>query len=209
MDKKISVEDSITFSVTKSWLLPALALLPLIFPFSAYAHTGVDTQSGWVHGFIHPMVGMDHILTMIAVGLWAAQMRGGAIWLVPFTFVVVMTLGGIGGMIAFPLAYAELGIIISLLVLGILLAAAVRLPLMLSVLVVGVFAFCHGYAHGVEMPQNVSGMTYSLGFITATALLHACGIGIAVLFAHLGRVHWLQPAGMAVTLYGGSMLFSG
>ncbi len=146
---------------------------------------------------------------MIAVGLWAAQMGGRTIWLIPFTFVAVMRLGGLAGIIAIPFGYTEVGIIISLLVFGMLIAAAIRLSLIVSAMIVGVFAFCHGYAHGAEMSQNVSGLTYALGFVSATTLLHALGIGIGILIKHKGRVQWLQLAGMGVILYGGSIVLIG
>ncbi|WP_304056661.1 HupE/UreJ family protein [Nitrosomonas communis] len=193
----------------KFWLLFALAFFPLIYPSFAYAHTGMVDQSGWVHGFIHPLGGLDHILTMVAVGLWAAQMAGRAIWLVPFTFVTVMTLGGVVGMIGIPFVGTELGIVISLLVFGMLIAAAIHLPLLISIMVAGMFAFCHGYAHGAEMPHNVSGLAYAAGFILATACLHACGIALTVLSGRMGRVQWLRPAGIVVAFYGGSILFAG
>lgn len=197
------------YFIIKSLLRSSLAFFSMICPALAYAHTGIDAQNGWVHGFIHPIGGLDHVLTMIAVGLWAVQMGGRTIWLAPFTFVAVMALGGVVGIIAIPFIYTELGIIISLLVFGMLIAAAIRLPLIVSVVVVGVFAFCHGYAHGAEMSQNVSGLTYALGFVSATALLHALGIGIGMLLKHMGRAQWLRPAGMGVILYGGSILLIG
>ncbi|SFI49009.1 HupE/UreJ family protein [Nitrosomonas sp. Nm34] len=190
-------------------LLSSLAFFPMIYSQLAYAHTGIDTQNGWVYGFIHPIGGLDHVLTMIAVGLWAAQMGGRAIWLVPFTFVAVMTLGGVAGIIAVPFGYTEVGIIISLLVFGMLIAASIRLPLTVSAMIVGIFAFCHGYAHGAEMSQHISGLTYALGFVSATALLHALGIGIGIFIKHKGSVKWLQLAGMGVILYGSSMVLIG
>lgn len=181
----------------------------MIWPSFAYAHVGIDAQSGWVHGFIHPLGGWDHILTMAGVGLWATQMGRSAIWQVPLIFVAVMILGGAVGMIALPFPYAEAGIIISLLVFGILIAAQIRLPLFISIFVVSVFAFCHGYAHGAEMPHHVPGLTYAVGFVSATALLHACGIAIAVLTSHRGRAQLLRPVGVVVALYGSSILLIG
>lgn len=197
------------YFIIKSLLQSSLAFFSLIYPTLVYAHTGIDDQSGWVHGFIHPIGGLDHVLTMIAVGLWATQMGGRTMWLAPFTFVAVMALGGLAGIMAIPFVYTELGIIISLLVFGMLIAAAIRLSLIVSVMVVSIFAFCHGYAHGAEMSQNVSGLTYALGFISATALLHVLGIGMGMLLKHMGRIQWLRPAGIGVILYGGSILLMG
>lgn len=187
--------------------LPALFALAL--PSLAYAHVGVDTANGWVHGFAHPLGGADHVLAMIAVGLWAAQMGGRAVWLVPLTFVTVMALGGLIGMAGVPIAYAELGIVMSLLVLGVLIAAATRLPLAVSAAIVGAFALCHGYAHGTEMPQNISSVSYAAGFMLATALLHTSGIGLALFAQAIGRAQWLRLAGIAVALCGGGLLFAG
>lgn len=186
-----------------------LTLIALGFPSLAHAHVGVGEVHGFMHGLTHPLGGLDHICAMIAVGLWASQMGGRAVWLVPFTFVTVMALGGVLGMAGVPLAFAEQGIVMSLLVLGVLIAAAVRLPLAVSVVMVGVFALCHGYAHGVEMPQSVLGFTYAAGFILATALLHASGICMALFAKGIGRAQWLRLAGVAITLCGGSLWFAG
>ena len=189
--------------------LAALALLAIGIPSLAYAHAGIGHASGLAHGFAHPIGGLDHVCAMLAVGVWAAQMGGRAAWLVPLTFVTVMALGGALGMAAVPLAYTEQGIVMSLLVLGVLITVAVRLPLAVSAAVVGVFALCHGYAHGAEMPQDASGLAYAAGFILSTALLHASGIGIALLAGKTGRAEWLRLAGVAITLCGGGLLFAG
>ncbi|MDE2309840.1 MAG: HupE/UreJ family protein [Betaproteobacteria bacterium] len=189
--------------------LAALALFALGLPSLAHAHTGIGDTSGWIHGLAHPVGGLDHVCAMIAVGLWAAQMGGRAVWLVPLTFVTVMALGGVLGMAAVPVVYTEQGIVMSLLVLGVLIAAAVRLPLAVSAAAVGVFALCHGYAHGTEMPQSASGLAYAAGFMLATALLHASGIGMALFAKGIGRAQWLRLAGVAIILCGGGLLFAG
>src|ERR1035437_488964 len=137
----------------------SLILLALVFiPSLAQAHPGHNP--GWANGLLHPVSGLDHICAMIAVGLWAAQRSGRAIWIVPLTFVSVMALGGLLGMNGVRVPLVEQGIAASVLVLGLLIAAAVRLPLAASVLVVGIFAVFHGYAHGAEMPPTASGLTY-------------------------------------------------
>ncbi len=189
--------------------LVAFTLFALGVPSLAHAHIGIDHASGWVHGLVHPIGGLDHLCAMIAVGLWAAQMGGRAVWLVPLTFVTVMALGGALGMAAVSLAFTEQGIVVSLLVLGVLIAAAIRLPLAVSAAVVGVFAVFHGYAHGAEMPQSASALTYAAGFMLATALLHASGIGMALFAKGIGRAQWLRLAGVAITLCGGGLMFAG
>ena len=186
----------------------ALALFVGI-PSLAHAHVGAGHVSGWAHGLAHPIGGLDHVCAMLAVGLWAAQMGRRAVWLVPLTFVSVMALGGVLGMTAVPLAYTEQGIVVSLLVLGVLIAAAVRLPLAVSAAVVGVFALCHGYAHGAEMPHDASGLAYAAGFMLSTALLHASGIGMVLFAKGIGRAQWLRLAGVAITLCGGGLLLAG
>lgn len=184
------------------------ALLALLLPSFAHAHIGAGEASGWMHGLSHPFSGLDHVCAMIAVGLWAAQMGGRALWRVPLAFVSVMILGGLLGMAAIPVPFIEAGIGMSLLVLGVLIAAAVRLPLPVSIAMVGVFALFHGYAHGAEMPQSVSGLGYAAGFMLATALLHASGIGVALFLKHLERAMLLRTAGGAVAVCGSYLWFA-
>ena len=120
-----------------------------------------------------------------------------------------MTAGGVAGIAAVPMDYAEQGIILSLLVLGVLIAAAIRLPLLASAALVGIFAIFHGYTHGNEMPHSISGLSYVAGFTLSTALLHLSGIGIAQFTRIAGREQWLRLAGMAIALCGGSFLLAG
>ena len=189
--------------------LSTLALFAIGIPSLAHAHIVAGEASGLLHGMTHPFSGLDHVCAMLAVGLWAAQMGGRSVWLVPLTFVTVMALGGVLGMAAIPLAYTEQGIVMSLLVLGVLIAAATRLPLAVSAAVVGVFALCHGYTHGTEIPQSASNLAYTAGFILSTALLHASGIGMALFAQSIGRAQWLRLAGVAITLCGGGFLLAG
>jgi urease accessory protein len=189
-------------------LIP-LALLAIGFPAFAYAHVGVGAVHGFMHGLAHPFSGLDHVCAMVAVGLWAAQMGGRAMWRVPLTFVGVMVLGGLLGMANIPVPFVEGGIAMSLLVLGVLIAAAMRLPLLLSAAIVGVFAIFHGYAHGAEMPHDASGLEYAAGFVLATILLHASGIAVALLAKSQGRAQWLRLAGVAIALCGGGIWFAG
>ena len=182
----------------------SLILLALIFiPSLAQAHPGhLGHTAGWANGLLHPVSGLDHICAMIAVGLWAAQRGGRAIWIVPLTFVSVMALGGLLGMNGVRVPLAEQGIAASVLVLGLLIAAAVRLPLATSVLVVGIFAVFHGYAHGAEMPPTASGLTYGLGFMAATAGLHLCGISAGLMTQRLGSTRLVRYAGVIIAAFG-------
>src|SRR5690349_2454575 len=140
------------------------AIAVVLGPSSAFAHSGVSPAHDLLHGLEHPLTGLDHILAMFAVGLWAAGRGGGAIWLVPLTFVGVMTVGGGIGMSGFSLPFVEPGIVLSVIILGVFVAAAIRLPLSLSAAIVGLFALVHGYAHGAEIPSTASGLSYALGF---------------------------------------------
>ncbi len=174
----------------------------LLSPSVAFAHTGVGSTSGLWNGLMHPLGGLDHLCAMIGVGLWAAQRGGRAIWLVPLAFLAVMALGGLLGTMAIALPLVEQGIVASVLILGILIAASVRLPLVLSVLIVGTFALFHGHAHGVEMAQTYSGLAYGIGFLATTALLHGCGIGLGVLARQSGAMWLMRYAGAAIALFG-------
>ncbi|MEO8204748.1 MAG: HupE/UreJ family protein [Chthoniobacterales bacterium] len=186
----------------------AIAALCLLLPSLAHAHVGVGSTHGFSQGFSHPLMGLDHICAMIAVGLWAAQMGGRAIWMVPLTFVGVMALGGLLGMGGISVPYVEQGIVISVLMLGVFIAASARLPLMASVILVGLFAICHGHAHGAEMPETASGILYGLGFILATALLHTCGIGMGILMQRIAKPQLVQFAGVAIAICGVVLWFS-
>jgi urease accessory protein len=165
---------------TNRKLAAALTLLTLT-PALAQAHPIPGEVHNLVGGFSHPLLGLDHILAMVAVGLWAAQLGGRAMYLVPAAFVSLMTVGGAMGMAGIRLPMVETGILVSILVLGLLIAAAVRLPALAGMAVVGLFALFHGHSHGTELPAAATGVTYAIGFILATALLHACGIGLGLL----------------------------
>jgi urease accessory protein len=178
--------------------LAAVFLVPSL----AHAHVGVGETSGFAHGFGHPLSGLDHICAMVAVGLWAAQMGGRAIWAVPLTFVTVMAFGGLLGMMHVGVPFIETGIVVSVLTLGVFIAAAVRLPLIASIIVVGLFAICHGHAHGAEMPETASGIEYAIGFVLATALLHGIGIRLGIGIQKVSKPIVVRFAGAAITLSG-------
>src|SRR4029079_9646388 len=157
------------------WLtLFALCLAPT----AAFAHVGVGSTSGFVHGFMHPFSGLDHQLAMILVGVFAYQLGGRALWLVPLTFVGVMALGGFLGVMGIPVPFVEVGIALSVIVLGAIVAFGVKAPVAAAMAAVGFFAIFHGHAHGSEMPLDASGFEYGLGFMLAGTALHTVGIGL-------------------------------
>ena len=180
----------------------SLTLLFCAAPTLAYAHPG--DAGGLAHGLAHPFSGLDHLCAMVAVGLWAAQLGGRAAWVVPLSFVSAMALGGLLGVAAIALPLVEAGMLMSLLALGVLVAAAARLPLALSAAVVGVFALFHGYAHGAEMSPGASAYAYALGFLSASALLHLSGFAFGMAI----RARLLRFAGAAVAMTGGYLWFA-
>ena len=173
----------------------------LLAPALAQAHPGFHA-AGFLHGTAHPLTGLDHICAMIAVGLWAAQRGGRAVWLVPVSFVSMMLVGGTLGAVRMPLPQVETGIALSVLVLGLLVCAAVRLPMWASALIVGIFAIFHGFAHTTETPMNVSVLTYGMGFLLSTAALHVVGIGLGLTLTRLGNVSLVRFAGGAIAVCG-------
>jgi urease accessory protein len=183
------------------WLWTAVCL-GILSPSLAYAHVGVGETSGFISGLAHPLSGLDHICAMVGVGLWAAQRGGRAIWLVPLAFMGVMAVGGLLGMAAVYIPFVEPGILASVLILGIMIMMAIRLPLAASAALVGLFALFHGHAHGAEMPHTAAGLEYGLGFIVATGLLHACGIGLGLLTTRSNFAWVARYAGAAIVLCG-------
>ena len=166
-------------------LAATIAALGLASP--AFAHTGVGATHGFDHGFWHPLTGADHVLAMVAVGLFAANLGGRALWLVPATFVSVMAAAGAIGMSGLEIPFVETGIALSVLVLGLVLMTRLAPPVGVAMGLVGFFAIFHGHAHGAEMPADASGLSYGLGFLMATALLHAAGVGLGVAVAKAGN----------------------
>jgi urease accessory protein len=159
-------------------------------------------------GLGHPLGGLDHVLAMVAVGLWATQLSGRALWLVPLTFVLTMAVGGSLGFLGIPLPMVETGIAGSVLILGALVALASRLPLVASMALVGLFAIFHGYAHGAEMATESSALWYGLGLMLATAALHGMGIGVGLAAQHGVSARLLRFSGAAIAA-GGALLLVG
>jgi urease accessory protein len=175
----------------------------------ALAHPGHGDAGGLAHGFLHPLGGLDHVLAMVAVGLFAAHLGGRALWLVPATFVAVMALGGALGMAGTGLPFVETGIALSVVVLGLAVALRISVPTLAAMALVGFFAIFHGYAHGAEMPVDASGASYAAGFLAATALLHGAGIALGIAVARLGEFagrRSVQVAGGAMALAGVAIL---
>lgn len=150
----------------------------LLAPTLAFAHPGGVEVHGFTHGFMHPVTGLDHVLAMVAVGMLAFQMGGRAVWMLPLTFMALMIGGGVAGMMGMDLPYVEMGIALSVVVLGGAVAAGVKAPLAIAMSLVGLFALFHGHAHGTEMPETASGLAYGAGFLFGTGLLHLAGLGL-------------------------------
>jgi urease accessory protein len=189
-------------SLTSLRLLAGLSLA-LLASTAAQAHAGAETlQGGFLAGFLHPVLGWDHVIAMVAVGLWGAFLGMPAIWLLPVVFPTVMALGGALGVAGIPLPGVETGIALSAIVLGGMIAAAARPPLAVAAVIVGAFAVFHGHAHGTELPQAANALAFSAGFVIATGLLHLGGIAFGLL------VRW--PAGrLAVRAAGGLIALLG
>jgi len=187
---------------------PALALLAIAAGAAApaEAHTFGAAGAGLAEGFAHPLLGLDHLLAMLGVGVWAAQLGGGARWRVPAAFVAVMALGGLVGASGLQLPLVELGIAGSVLVVGALIAAGARLGTVPAMALVAAFALFHGHAHGAEMPAAANATLYGLGFVVATALLHAAGFGAAELAK---RPLLLRLGGGAIAATGVLLLVGG
>jgi urease accessory protein len=179
-----------------AFLLLSIATLP------ALAHSTADMGGGFSAGFMHPLLGPDHVVAMVAVGLWGAFLGRPALWVLPVVFPLVMALGGVLGVLGVPLPGVEIGIALSAVLLGAMVAFAVRPPLWLAGLMVAAFAVFHGHAHGTELPHESNPLVYSLGFVVATGMLHLAGIGFGALVqSPAGRIA-VRAAGAAISVVG-------
>ena len=186
-------------------VLTTLSTVLVLAPTIALAHTGHGDTSGLIQGFTHPITGIDHVLAMVAVGVLAAQFGGRALWLVPLGFVGVMAVAGALGMAGIQLPVSEVGIALSLVVLGLAVAFRLSLSELAAMALVGFFAVFHGHVHGAEMPAAASGVPYAAGFVGATAMLHAVGVGVGLLVGWEARAlsrRLLQTGGGAMALFG-------
>jgi urease accessory protein len=182
--------------------LLAAALLTALWAPSALGHVLQREAWGFVTGFLHPISGADHVLAMVAVGLWGAQLGAPALWVLPVAFPLVMAMGGMLGFLGVPIPGVEYGIAASAIVLGAAVAFEVRPSLVIAALVVGCFAIFHGHAHGTELPPGQSALLYSMGFVVATGCLHAIGIGIGTVHRRPWGAQLLRGAGTVVAAGG-------
>ncbi len=155
-----------------------LISLLILMPEIALAHAPEGAGGGFVTGFLHPIMGVDHLVAMVAVGLWGAFLGERALWILPIVFPSIMAFGAAFGIVGLEIPLVEFVIALSGVVLGALIALRVRAPLAIAMVLVGIFAIFHGYAHGVEMPEQISAITYSAGFVIGTGLLHLAGVAI-------------------------------
>jgi urease accessory protein len=186
-----------------------LALTLAIVPGVAYAHDGTNLAlGGFLSGLVHPVLGYDHLLAMLSVGILSAQIGGRAIWTVPATFVSVMAVGGLLGLIDIGLTATEFGIAVSLVILGSVIAAERRLSILVAMVGVGFFAIFHGYAHGSEVPETAEPFLYALGFLMGTALIHITGVVIGDISRHYERGKIiLRVGGALIALIGLLFIF--
>jgi urease accessory protein len=192
-------------------MLRLLAAALVLIPTAASAHPGLPHTHDFVHGFVHPLGGLDHVLAMIAVGLLAVQLGGRALWFVPAAFVMAMAAAGLFSMSGSSIPYIETGIALSVLVLGVVIALRVGMPVVIAIAMVAVFAVFHGYSHGIEMLANeiAAGWLYGIGFVAATILLHGVGIVAGLLVARAPQgVRIAQVTGGAMAVAGAALLLS-
>ncbi|GAA0412658.1 HupE/UreJ family protein [Cocleimonas flava] len=187
-----------------SVFVKCLLLIAGIFSSSlVFAHSDAGSiGGGFMSGFLHPMLGLDHVVAMVAVGLWGVFLGRPAIWILPVVFPLVMAFGGALGVVGVPIPYIETGIALSGLVLGLAVAFAVRPPIWVAAVLVGAFAIFHGHAHGTELPNAANPLIYSIGFVIGTGLLHLAGIA----FGELTRWSWgkyvVRSGGVVIALVG-------
>ncbi len=182
------------------------AILLYLLAGAAQAHTGEGGQGGLISGFTHPLFGWDHVVAMVAVGLWGVFLGPPSIWILPVAFPIVMALGGAMGVAGMPLPAVEAGIALSGVVLGLLVAIGARAPLWAAVAIVGGFAVFHGHAHGTELPEAASPYAYAVGFVTATGLLHLAGIAFGTLPNWPWGIYAVRAAGLVIAAVGAAFL---
>jgi urease accessory protein len=195
--------NSMRHSVASKFSVAALVACALTgFSSAAFAHVGDHSGMSFAEGLVHPFTGFDHMLAMVAVGLWASQLGRPAIWLLPLTFPVVMAIGAAFGVSGRELPLVEIGMASSVLVLGAAVALALRPTLVVSAALVAFLALLHGYSHGVELPADVSVLTYGTGFVAATLALHTIGIAIGLLANKIPLRYVARTAGAAIAAVG-------
>lgn len=189
----------------RRWLFASLVLL--VFANPVHAHVEAGHSGGFAAGFAHPWSGWDHIIAMVAVGLWGAQLGAPAVWLLPVAFPMVMAVGGFLGLIGVQVPGVEIGIALSAVVLGGAVWKELRPPLGIAAALVGVFGLFHGHAHGAELPAGGDPLLYSIGFVVATGTLHAAGIGIGLVHRWPTGRTLLRGAGAVIAVTGSVFLW--
>lgn len=188
--------------VIRPLLLMALSCLLVMLPDTSMAHIEQGQAGGFLTGFSHPWSGLDHIMAMVAVGLWGAQLGNPAMWMLPITFPIVMSFGAFMGLAGIAVPGIEVGIALSAIVLGAMVFSESRPPLWAAALLVGVFAIFHGHAHGTELPEGQNGLLYSMGFVISTGLLHGVGITIGLVHRWSAGRTLLRACGAVISLAG-------
>ncbi len=172
-----------------------------------YAHTDAATlQGGFTSGFLHPLTGLDHVVAMVAVGLWGAFLGKPAIWILPIVFPLVMAFGGALGVAGVGIPYIETGIALSGIVIGLAVLFMVRPPIWVAAIIVGIFAIFHGYAHGAELPNATNPLIFSIGFVMATGLLHLAGIAVGELTRWKWGTAVVRASGAVIAMIGSGFL---
>lgn len=188
--------------LARSLVLVSAIVAAVTMPEAALAHTEGGVAGGFVSGLLHPVLGWDHVVAMVAVGLWGAFLGAPAIWILPVVFPLVMALGAVLGILGLPLPAVEIGIAVSAVVLGALILMAARPPLWVAAVIVGLFAIFHGYAHGTELPTAANPFAYGVGFVVATGALHLIGIGFGLLVRWPSGAYAVRAGGGIVSLVG-------
>jgi urease accessory protein len=188
--------------------LVGLTLLTLLVPTFAFAHSGHGSPHGFFAGLVHPFTGIDHLCAMLATGFWAAQMGRHYVRIIPLAFLGAMGIGALFALMGFQAPMVEQGIAISVLTVGVLIAASARLSVVSSVVLVSAFAIFHGYAHGAEMPAAISGTAYAAGFVTTTLLLMLAGIGIGQFLQQFSMSRTIRFVGVTIATVGGGLLLT-
>src|SRR5215470_3361721 len=188
--------------------LPLLWALIAVFFLAhpAFAHEQAGVSGGLISGLLHPLTGIDHLIAMVAVGIWGAQLGAPAIWVLPITFPLVMAFGGVLGVLGIPLPMPEAVIALSAFVLGAAVAVRLRVTFAAAAVIVGVFAIFHGHAHGAELPSAANPLAYGVGFVVATGLLHLAGIAIGTLSRWPAGERLIRGLGAAIAALGGYFL---
>lgn len=202
--RTLQVQSDLPIRAVVASLMATLILLAAVLP--ALAHSGEGITGGFVSGLLHPIFGWDHVVAMVAVGLWGGILGKPAIWILPIVFPLVMALGAALGVAGIPVPFIEAGIALSGVVLGLLIVFLVKLPLAAAAVIVGIFAIFHGHAHGTELPDAANPVAYAVGFVIATGFLHLIGIVFGMLMASDAGKMAVRAGGAVIALVGAAFL---